>query len=118
MFNFTAFNKINWGNVVDEAKKRRRGLKMTQYKLALMAEVSTPTLQRFERGDKNLKVSSVLKIISCLGMVDERDLTLLNLQQKKVDKIKEDLECLKSSCRHEEDELISLATKNKKQDKS
>lgn len=39
-----------------------------------MAEVSTPTISRFENGEKNIQLSSVISILSILGMNDNRHL--------------------------------------------
>lgn len=47
---------------------------MTQKKLALVAKVSTPTISRFESGDKDIQISSVINILEGLGMTDKRRL--------------------------------------------
>ncbi len=47
---------------------------MTQHRLALLAGVSTPTISRFENGEKDLQLSSVMRILSVLGIVDSRTL--------------------------------------------
>lgn len=39
-----------------------------------MAGVSTPTLSRFERGEKDIQLSSVIQILSVLGMNDQRNI--------------------------------------------
>ena len=65
------FKKINWEFTFKEAKARRKGLKMSQKKLAMMIGISTPTLSDFENGSTTIKVSSFLKIISMLGMLDK-----------------------------------------------
>lgn len=39
-----------------------------------MAGVSTPTISRFENGEKDIQISSVINILSVLGMVDQRQL--------------------------------------------
>lgn len=43
-----------------------------------MAELSTPTISRFESGDVDVQVSNVLKIFRVLGMTDQRVLTFFN----------------------------------------
>ncbi len=40
-----------------------------------MAELSTPTISRFESGEVDIQVSNVLKIFRVLGMTDQRMLT-------------------------------------------
>jgi len=66
--------QINWPALVEEAKQRRKSQKLTQKRLAVMAGVSTPTISRFENGEKDIQLSSVMSILSVLGMVDQRQL--------------------------------------------
>lgn len=40
----------------------------------MLAGVSTPTLSRFENGGKDIQLSSIMGILSVLGMVDSRNL--------------------------------------------
>lgn len=47
-------------------------MKLTQKELASLAKVSTPTVSRFERAEKDLQLSSVLAILDVLGMTDKR----------------------------------------------
>lgn len=47
---------------------------MTQKRLAMLAGVSTPTISRFESGEKDVQLSSVMNILTVLGMVDKRHL--------------------------------------------
>ncbi len=65
---------INWSALVEEAKQRRKQQKLTQQRLALLAEVSTPTVSRFESGGNDIQLSSVMQILGVLGMVDHRQL--------------------------------------------
>ena len=37
-------------------------------------KISTPTISRFESGDRDIQVSSVTRILGVLGMLDERTL--------------------------------------------
>ena len=60
--------------MVEEAKQRRKKLKLTQQRLALLVGVSTPTISRFENGEKDIQWSSVLAILSMLGLTDQRSL--------------------------------------------
>lgn len=63
---------INWPSLVEEAKQRRKAQKLTQVRLAELAGVSTPTVSRFESGDTDIRVPSVLGILTVLGMTDQR----------------------------------------------
>jgi transcriptional regulator with XRE-family HTH domain len=65
---------INWSAIVEEAKQRRKAQRLTQARLAKMAGVSTPTLSRFENGEKDIQLSTVISILSVLGMNDQRRL--------------------------------------------
>ena len=38
--------------------------------MAAIADVSTPTVSRFENGEKNIQLASVLAILDALGMVE------------------------------------------------
>ena len=60
--------------LVEEAVRRRRGLRLTQKQLAALAKVSTPTISRFEQADKDVQLSSALAILDVLGMTDKRTL--------------------------------------------
>lgn len=70
---------INWAAIVEEAKQRRRTQKLTQVRLAELAGVSTPTISHFESGKKDIQLSSVISILTVLGMNDQR--TLVFTQQ-------------------------------------
>lgn len=49
-------------------------MNLTQQQLASLADVSTPTVSRFEQADRNAQLSSVLAILEVLGMTDKRTL--------------------------------------------
>jgi transcriptional regulator with XRE-family HTH domain len=49
-------------------------MNLTQKQLASLAKVSTPTISRFEKDEKDLQLSSVLAILDVLGMTDKRTL--------------------------------------------
>jgi transcriptional regulator with XRE-family HTH domain len=66
--------RINWPAIVEEAKQRRKSEKLTQKRLAELASVSTPTISRFESGERDIQLSSVTNILGVLGMLDERTL--------------------------------------------
>ncbi len=67
--------RINWPAVVEEARRRRRRQGLTQRRLAALAEVSAPTVSRFEGVEKNIQLSSALSILGVLGMLDRKMLT-------------------------------------------
>src|SRR5271169_6338083 len=64
--------QINWPLLVEEANRRRHRMKLTQRQLAALANVSTPTVSRFELAAKDVQLSSVLAILEVLGMTDKR----------------------------------------------
>jgi transcriptional regulator with XRE-family HTH domain len=64
--------RLNWPAFVEEAKQRRKAQNLTQQRLATLAEVSTPTVSRFEGGEKDIQLSSVIRILGVLGMLDQR----------------------------------------------
>jgi transcriptional regulator with XRE-family HTH domain len=64
--------QINWPLLVEEANRRRHKMKLTQRQLAALANVSTPTVSRFELAAKDVQLSSVLAILDVLGMTDKR----------------------------------------------
>lgn len=61
---------LNWNDIVQEAIKRRKEQKLTQEQLAMLAEVSKPTLNNFEQGKTNIAVANVLKILVVLGLTE------------------------------------------------
>ena len=66
--------RLSWTLLVEEAIRRRHGMKLTQKQLATLAKVSAPTISRFEQNDKDIQLSSVLAILDVLGMTDKRTL--------------------------------------------
>ena len=74
--------RINWQAIVLEAKQRRKEQNITQEKLAKLAGVSTPTISRFESGEENIEMSSVLSILEVLGMKDSRTLKFPDPKEK------------------------------------
>jgi transcriptional regulator with XRE-family HTH domain len=66
--------RINWPAIVEEARQRRKRQKLTQRRLGELAGVSTPTISRFESGEKDIQLSSVTSILAVLGMMDDRTL--------------------------------------------
>ena len=71
---------LNWSVFVEDAIRRRRGMKLTQKELAALAKVSTPTVSRFELAAKDIQLSSALAILEALGMTDKRTLAFADKQ--------------------------------------
>jgi transcriptional regulator with XRE-family HTH domain len=66
--------RLNWQAYIEEARQRRKSQKLTQKRLGELARVSTPTVSRFENGEKDIQLSSVTSILGVLGMLDDRTL--------------------------------------------
>ena len=62
--------QLDWREIVDEAHRRRKERKLPMRRLAAQANVSLPTVLRFEKPD--IQLSSVLAILNVLGMVAKR----------------------------------------------
>ncbi len=60
--------RLNWQSFVEEAIKRRKEQKLTQYQLSVLAGVSKPTLNSFEQGKTSIKLDSAFKILKVLGL--------------------------------------------------
>jgi transcriptional regulator with XRE-family HTH domain len=60
--------RLNWPVLIKEAIKRRKEQGLTQEQLAILAEVSKPTLNSFEQGKTTITLASVLKILHALGL--------------------------------------------------
>ena len=63
--------RLNWNLLVEEAIKRRKERKISQRRLAAIAEVSQPTVSRFEQRKDDIQLSSAIKILSVLGLVEK-----------------------------------------------
>lgn len=63
--------RINWGLLVEESVRRRRERKISQRRLAAIAGVSQPTVSRFERQKQDIQLSSAMKILGVLGLVEK-----------------------------------------------
>jgi transcriptional regulator with XRE-family HTH domain len=64
--------RLNWEAITEEARRRRESRGMTQGHLAALAKVSRSTLSRFENKSGDVQLSSVLRILSVLDMVDRK----------------------------------------------
>ena len=63
--------RLNWNLLVEEAIRRRKERKISQRRLAAIAEVSQPTISRFEQRKDDIQLSSGIKILSVLGLVEK-----------------------------------------------
>ena len=63
--------RLNWNLLVKEAIKRRKERKISQRRLAIIAEVSQPTVSRFEQQKEDIQLSSAFKIFDVLGLIEK-----------------------------------------------
>jgi transcriptional regulator with XRE-family HTH domain len=70
--------QLDWPEIVAAAKRRRRQMKLTQRRLAVVAGVSLPTVVKFEAAE-DVRLSSALAILKVLDMVAEPVEGLLRL---------------------------------------
>lgn len=61
--------QIDWAELVEEAHRRRKAQGISMRRLAALANVSLPTVLRFEKNQRDIQVSSVLAILGALGML-------------------------------------------------
>lgn len=62
------YQKFSWEKIVSAAVARRKELGFTQKRLALLVNVSTPTVSRFENSSHDINLSSALAIVKALGV--------------------------------------------------
>lgn len=63
---------LNWSELIKEAIKRRKQQHLTQEQLAVLADVSKPTLNRLEQGHTNISLENALKILKMLGLARDQ----------------------------------------------
>lgn len=63
--------QLNWQVLIGETLRRRRAENINQMEHAALANVSVPTMRRFERGEKSLILAKALDILRVVGMLDE-----------------------------------------------
>jgi len=63
--------QLNWRLLVEEAIKRRKEQKISQRRLAAIAGISQPTISRFEQQRDDIQLSSAMKILDVLGLVEK-----------------------------------------------
>ena len=61
--------RLDWDLLVEEAIRRRKDQKISQRHLAAIADVSQPTISRFELRRKDIQLSSAFKILETLGLL-------------------------------------------------
>jgi transcriptional regulator with XRE-family HTH domain len=61
--------QLDWQQIVDEARRRRHERKLPMRRLAAQANVSLPTVLRFEKNERDIQLYSALAILDVLGMV-------------------------------------------------
>jgi transcriptional regulator with XRE-family HTH domain len=61
--------QIDWAEIVKEARLRRKSQGLTMRRLAAVANVSLPTVLRFEKNQRDIQLSSVLAILNALALV-------------------------------------------------
>ena len=60
--------QLDWPEIVAQAKQRRKQMRLTQRRLAVVAGVSLPTVVKFE-AEEDVRLSSALAILGVLNMV-------------------------------------------------
>jgi transcriptional regulator with XRE-family HTH domain len=63
--------RLNWQNLVKEAVRRRKEQGLTQKQLAVLVDVSGPTVNSFEQSSDNITLDSCFKILRFLGLLEE-----------------------------------------------
>jgi transcriptional regulator with XRE-family HTH domain len=64
--------RLNWEVIVRQARERRKERGLTQQHLAALAHVGRSTLNRFENQKGDVTLSSVLRILGVLDMLDRK----------------------------------------------
>ena len=75
---FSTDYQLDWPEIVAQARRRRKQMKLTQRRLAVVAGVSLPTVVKLEAGE-DVRLSSALAILRVLDMVAEPQEGLLRL---------------------------------------
>jgi transcriptional regulator with XRE-family HTH domain len=72
--------RLNWEVIVHQARGRRKERGLTQQHLAALANVGRSTLNRFENQSGDVTLSSVLRILGVLDMLDRKQEGTLRLK--------------------------------------
>ena len=60
--------QFDWDKIVDEAKAVRKEEGLTQRDLASLAGVSLPTILKFEKKDRSIRLEKAEEILLALGL--------------------------------------------------
>jgi len=71
--------RLNWEVIVRQARERRKARGFTQQHLAALANVGRSTLNRFENQKGDVTLSSVLRILGVLDMLDRKQVGTLRV---------------------------------------
>jgi transcriptional regulator with XRE-family HTH domain len=64
--------RLNWEVIVRQARERRKERGLTQQHLAALANVGRSTLNRFENQKGDVTLSSILRVLGVLDMLDRK----------------------------------------------
>jgi transcriptional regulator with XRE-family HTH domain len=67
--NIQPHGELDWAALVEVAIRRRKEQGLTQKQLAVLAGVSGPTVNRFERRKANITLQSAFAILKMLGLL-------------------------------------------------
>jgi transcriptional regulator with XRE-family HTH domain len=73
--------RLNWEVIVRQARERRKERGLTQQHLAALANVGRSTLNRFENQKGDVTLSSVLRILGVLDMLDRKQEGTLSVKK-------------------------------------
>lgn len=73
-------SKINFHFLMQEARARRKRVKLRQKDISSIANVSAPTVASLESGLGNVELGSIVNIFRALGMLDERHIIFPNIE--------------------------------------
>ena len=88
--------RLNWNLLVEEAIKRRKERKISQRRLAAIAEVSQPTVSRFEQRKDDIQLSSAIKYSVFWDWLRRNNACLRRLKSREISST-ERLFCLRIS---------------------
>ena len=63
--------RFNWEAIVEEAIKRRKASHLTQSQVAVLANVSKPTVIRFEKKETSIRLQSAIAILKLFGLFEK-----------------------------------------------
>lgn len=78
--------RLNWEAIVQGARRRRKERGLTQQHLAALANVGRSTVVRFENEKADITLSSVLRILGVLDMLDRKQEGTLLLKRNEGEK--------------------------------